>query len=133
VLPLMESSLLELMLAVAEGGSLAGRTVRWKEGAAVTTVVASRGYPGSYEKGKAVHVPGGLESDGLTVFHAGTAVDGGGRLLTSGGRVLAVTALGADVPEAADRSREAAAAITFDGAFFRGDIGWRERARSSRP
>ncbi|MCG6956516.1 MAG: phosphoribosylamine--glycine ligase [Gemmatimonadetes bacterium] len=133
VLPLMESSLLELMLTVAEGGSLSGRAARWREGAAVTTVVASGGYPGSYEKGKAIHVPGGLESDGLTVFHAGTAVDAGGRLVTSGGRVLAVTALGADVPEAADRSREAAAAITFAGAFFRSDIGWRERARSSLP
>jgi phosphoribosylamine--glycine ligase len=133
VLPLMESSLLELMIAVAEGGSLGDLTVRWRDGAAVTTVVASGGYPGSYEKGKPIHVPGGLESEGLTIFHAGTAIDDAGRLVTSGGRVLAVTALGADVPEAADRSREAAAAITFEGAFFRSDIGWRERARSSSP
>jgi len=133
VLPLMESSLLDLMVTVAEGGSLRGRTVRWREGAAVTTVVASGGYPGAYEKGKAIHVPGGLESDGLTIFHAGTALDGSGRLVTSGGRVLAVTALGADVREASDRSRGAAAAISFEGAFFRGDIGWRERARSSTP
>ncbi len=133
VLPLMASSLLELMVVVAEGGSLGGYAARWRDGAAVTTVVASGGYPGSYEKAKPIHIPGGLESDGLTIFHAGTALDGEGRLVTSGGRVLAVTARGADVEEAADRSREAAAAITFEGAFFRGDIGWREQARASRP
>jgi phosphoribosylamine--glycine ligase len=128
VLPLMESSLLELMATVAEGGSLAGHTARFGEGAAVTTVVASGGYPGSYQKGKPIHIPGGLEGGGLTVFHAGTALDDN-RLVTSGGRVLAVTAVGSTFTEAADRSREGAAAISFDGAFFRSDIGWRERAR----
>jgi phosphoribosylamine---glycine ligase len=129
VLPLMESPLLELMATVAEGGSLGGRSARWLDGAAVTTVVASAGYPGHYEKGKDIRIPGGLEGDGLTIFHAGTTLDGD-RLRTSGGRVLAVTALGADVAEAADRSRAGAAAVGFDGAFFRRDIGWRERART---
>lgn len=128
VLPLMESSLLDLMTTVAEGGSLAGRTARWKDAAAVTTVVASAGYPGSYEKGKEIHIPGGLEGEGLSVFHAGTKL-ADGKLATSGGRVLAVTALGATFTEAVDRSREGAEAISFDGAFFRSDIGWRERAR----
>jgi phosphoribosylamine--glycine ligase len=129
VLPLMDSSLLELMAIVAEGGSLAGRGVRWKDGAAVTTVVASGGYPGAYEKGKEIRIPGGLENDGLTVFHAGTALRDG-HLVTSGGRVLAVTAVGATVAEAADRSRGGAAAIRFDGAYYRRDIGWRERERA---
>ena len=128
VLPLMDSSLLDLAGTVAEGGSLAERSVRWKEGAAVTTVVAARGYPGSYEKGKEISIPGGLEGEGLAVFHAGTVL-AGGRLLTSGGRVLAVTAVGASFEEAADRSREAARAIGFEGAFHRRDIGWRERRR----
>ncbi|MDP2958041.1 MAG: phosphoribosylamine--glycine ligase [Longimicrobiales bacterium] len=131
VLPLMDSSLLDLAGTVAEGGSLAGRSVRWKEGAAVTTVVAARGYPGSYEKGTEISIPGGLEGDGLAVFHAGTVLDGG-RLLTAGGRVLAVTAVGASFEEAADRSREAAGAIGFEGAFHRRDIGWRERGRRGR-
>jgi len=129
VLPLMDSSLLELLATVAEGGSLAGYRARWSDAAAVTTVVASGGYPGSYAKGKEITLPGGLEGDGVTVFHAGTALEDGA-LVTSGGRVLAVTALGASLPEAADRSREAAAAIHFEGAFFRPDIGRRERARS---
>lgn len=130
VLPLMASSLLEALGVVAEGGSLAGRSVRWSEASAVTTVVASAGYPGSYEKGKPIRIPGGLEGEGLTVFHAGTAREGDA-LVTSGGRVLAVTALGSTFAEAADRSREGAAAIAFDGAFHREDIGWRERARTS--
>lgn len=128
VLPLMSSSLLELLATVAEGGSLAGRSARWAEGAAVTTVVASGGYPGSYDKGKTISLPGGLDGEGVTVFHAGTSLEDG-RLVTSGGRVMAVTAVGATFEEAADRSREAAAAVRFEGAFHRSDIGWRERER----
>jgi phosphoribosylamine--glycine ligase len=128
VLPLMESSLLELLATVAEGGRVSGPGVRWAEAAAVTTVVASRGYPGAYPRGLPVHVPGGLEAEGVTVFHAGTA-HADGRLVTSGGRVAAVTALGASLEEAASRSRSAAGAVTFDGAFFRPDIGWRDLAR----
>lgn len=131
VLPLMSSSLLDLLATVAEGGSLAGRTPRWAAGAAVTTVIASEGYPGSYATGKEIHLPGGLEGCGVTLFHAGTVLSEG-RLLTSGGRVLAVTAAGATFAEAADRSREASAAISFEGAYFRRDIGWRERRRMER-
>ena len=127
VLPLMRSSLLDLMVTVAEGGSLAGRTVDVTEGAAVTTVLASRGYPGSYEKGKPITIPEDLGSDVL-VFHAGTRSEGE-RLLTSGGRVLAVTAVAPDFSAAAAASRAAAERIAFDGAFFRRDIGWREQRR----
>jgi phosphoribosylamine--glycine ligase len=128
VLPLLDSSLLDLMATVAEGGTLAGKNARQRPGAAVTTVVAAGGYPGAFEKGKAVRIPEGLETDRLLIFHAGTERRGG-ELLTSGGRVLAVTALAASLPEAADESRRAAASIAFDGAFHRSDIGWRERAR----
>jgi phosphoribosylamine-glycine ligase len=94
----------------------------------VTTVVAAGGYPGAYERGKAVRIPEGLETDRLLIFHAGTERRGG-ELVTSGGRVLAVTGLAPTLPEAADESRRAAARITFEGAFHRRDIGWRERAR----
>jgi len=128
VLPLMASSLLDLLATVAEGASLAAHTARWAEGAAVTTVIASQGYPGSYETGKEIRVPGGLEGDGITLFHAGTVLKDG-RLLTSGGRVMAVTAVGATFREAADRSRKASAAVSFEGAYHRRDIGWRERRR----
>jgi len=128
VLPLLESSLLELIATVAEGGSLAGRRARQRRGAAVTTVVAAGGYPGDYAKGKAIRIPDGLERDDVIVFHAGTELRDG-RLVTSGGRVLAVTALADTFPVAADESRAAAARIHFEGAFHRADIGWRERAR----
>jgi phosphoribosylamine--glycine ligase len=128
VLPLMGSSLLELLATVAEGGSLAGRAAKIREGAAVTTVVASGGYPGNYAKGKRIQIPEGLEGDELLLFHAGTKTSDGG-LVTSGGRVLAVTALADTFGAAVDASRAGAAAVGFDGAFFRNDIGWREQAR----
>lgn len=128
VLPLMESSLLDPMVAVAEGSSVAGSTIRNREGSAVTTVLASGGYPGPYEKGKQIYIPDDLESDDVLVFHAGTQRRDGA-LLTSGGRVLAVTATGPTFASAASASRNGAAAIDFEGAFFRADIGWRERAR----
>jgi phosphoribosylamine--glycine ligase len=131
VLPLMTSSLLDLMATVAEGGSLRGRTASFRKGAAVTTVVAAGGYPGAYEKGREITVPSDLESDDLIVFHAGTTSDGG-PLRTSGGRVAAVTAVGATFAGAAEASRDGAARIDFHGAFYRRDLGWRERARQEK-
>lgn len=128
VLPLMESSLLDLMLTVAEGRSLAGSVVRTRPGSAVTTVVASGGYPGPYEKGKPIVIPSDLESENLIVFHAGTSSRENG-LRTSGGRVLTVTAIADSFPAAAQASCSGAARIDFEGAFYRRDIGWRERAR----
>jgi phosphoribosylamine---glycine ligase len=132
VLPLLESSLLEPMRAIATGEGLERWTggLQWRDGAAVTTVLASGGYPGDYSTGAAIALPTGIESDeNVIVFHAGTARKGD-QTVTSGGRVLAVTALGADVEEAAARSRAAAAAIEFAGAYHRRDIGWREIARA---
>jgi phosphoribosylamine--glycine ligase len=128
VLPLMDSSLLELVQEVARGGSLAGAGTRARAGAAVTTVVASGGYPGPYASDLPISIPADLERDDLIVFHAGTKVRGG-ELVTSGGRVLAVTALARTFGAAADASREGAERISFEGAFFRRDIGWRERTR----
>ena len=128
ILPLLDSSLLELLATVAGGGSLEGSRARLRPGAAVTTVVASGGYPGAYDTEKPIHIPEGLERDDLLVFHAGTALRNGG-LVTAAGRVLAVTALAPTFEEAADASRAGAAQIQFDGAFFRSDIGWRERER----
>lgn len=132
VLPLMESSLLELMAEVAEGGSLAGREPRFRAGAAVATVLAAEGYPGDYPTGREIRIPEKVTQDpDVLVFHAGTAA-AGGRLVTAGGRVLAVTGLGATLAEAAARSRAAAADIRFDGKHYRKDIGWREIARDER-
>ena len=132
VLPLMESSLLELLATIAEGGSVAGREVRWREEGAVTTVMASRGYPESYEKGKEIVVPPALERDpNLLLFHAGTTRSSGA-LVTAGGRVMAVTGLGDSLDEAARKSRLGADAVEFEGKYFRADIGWREFARDER-
>ncbi|MDE2794803.1 MAG: phosphoribosylamine--glycine ligase [Gemmatimonadota bacterium] len=126
VLPLLESSLLEPMMAVAGGGGLAGHEPVFADAAAVTTVLAASGYPGSYGKGAPVSIP--EMGDGVHVFHAGTALEDG-RLVTSGGRVLAVTAVAPDFGSACEASRGAAEAITFEGRYFRRDIGWREEER----
>ena len=130
VLPLLSSSLLEPMQAIARGSSVRDLDLDWRPGAAVTTVLASGGYPGSYEKGKVISVPDGLEDrDDVLVFHAGTARKNG-QLVTDGGRVLGVTGLGDDFAAAAAASRDAASQITFDGAQYRSDIGWRELERA---
>lgn len=129
LLPLLRSSLLEPVREIAAGGSLRGHVLEWHDAAALTTVLASRGYPESSEKGREITIPESVERDTrITVFHAGTRRDGD-RLVTDGGRVLAVTAVAPTLEEAARASREAAEAITFDGRQFRRDIGWRELAR----
>jgi phosphoribosylamine---glycine ligase len=134
LLPLLESSLLDPMLAIANGdglGDWAESGLRWHSGAAVTTVLASAGYPGDYATGAAISIPPALEeADDVVVFHAGTAMRDGA-IVSTGGRVLAVTGLGADVAAAAARSRDAASSIRFSGAQFRRDIAWREIARTS--
>lgn len=129
VLPLMDSSLLEPLATIAGGGSVAGMSTTMRPGGAVTTVLASEGYPGGYEKGKAITLPPQVEDDPeLVVFHAGTKIGPEG-LVSSGGRVLAVTGLGDTLGDAARKSLTGADAITFDGRYFRTDIGWREFAR----
>lgn len=97
--------------------------------AAVTTVVAAQGYPGTPLKGSQIHVPAEIP-DNTLLFHAGTSRDESGVLRTSGGRVLCATGLGESVVEAADRSRELAERITFEGRQYRRDIAWREVARA---
>jgi phosphoribosylamine--glycine ligase len=132
VLPLLESSLLAPMLEIAHGGKLGGATLESSDRAALTTVVAADGYPGPYEKGQRIDIPDSLASDpDVLLFHAGTRAGPDG-LETSGGRIIAATGLGSTLSQAASKSREAAAAIDFEGKQFRNDIGWREFARSER-
>lgn len=136
VLPLLASSLLEPLRTIAEGGSLEGWSPEFRDSAALVTVLASDGYPGSYEKGFPIAIPESLETDEETlVFHAGTRVSDDGDLVTDGGRVLGVTGLGPTLSDAATRSRAGAEAIRFRGRYFRSDIGWKEFARdeSARP
>jgi phosphoribosylamine---glycine ligase len=129
LLPLLRSSLLDPMLAIARGDSIAGMTLDWHPGAAVTTVLAAAGYPGRVRTGDEITIPAEvLADDDVVVHHAGTVLRDG-RLLTAGGRVLAVTGTGRDLAEAAARSRSAAERIVFEGRQYRRDIGWRELAR----
>ncbi len=128
LLPRLESDLLAALVAAREG-RLHTLDLRWKPEAALTVVMASKGYPAAYEKG---HVITGLEDaaalPGVTVFHAGTERRGGD-LVAVGGRVLNVTALGKDVAEAKDRAYAAVEKIGWQGSFHRSDIGWRALKR----
>lgn len=124
VLPLTRSSLLEPLAAVARGESLEGWSPAASEGAALVTVMASAGYPASSDPGRPIQLPE-FDPDAVRVYHAGTAPRDGG-LVTAGGRVLGVTGFGRDLAEAARRSRDAARRIRFEGAQWRGDIGWHE-------
>jgi phosphoribosylamine--glycine ligase len=122
VLPRMQNDLVPVMLACCDG-NLADVSLEWDAGACVTVVMASGGYPGAYEKGKAITgIPIAEEEAGVIVFHAGTREDDG-QLLTNGGRVLNVTASGPDIPGAIKKAYEAVAKIGFEDAHFRTDIG----------
>ena len=118
VLPLLEGDLLEIMLATREG-RLKDVSFSFSSDAACCVVMASAGYPGSYEKGKEITIDDGLEEK---LFIAG-AVQKDGRLITSGGRVLGLTARAATLPEAMAKAYEGVSKIHFAGAFFRHDIG----------
>lgn len=125
VLPRLEGDLVNIMLAVAEGRP-EDIVLSWSDKWAVSVVLASEGYPGSYEKGKVIL---GLEEaqdlDGVIVFHAGTALNPDGELITAGGRVLNVIALGDTFEEARNRAYEACELIKFEGVQYRSDIGRR--------
>jgi phosphoribosylamine--glycine ligase len=132
LLPLMESSLLELIAAVAGGGSLSrAKNPDWKPLTAVTTVVAAAGYPENARTGDAIQLP--PSEEGVEVFHGGTALNPGtNELVTAGGRVLAVTAVASTLIEAAELSRSHAEQVSFKGKQLRRDIGWREVTRGAR-
>ncbi|MCC5949556.1 MAG: phosphoribosylamine--glycine ligase [Nitriliruptoraceae bacterium] len=121
ILPRLASDLGELLHASATG-SVADVEVAWRDEAAVTVVLASGGYPGGYATGRPITgVDEAGVAAGLDVFHAGTAIEDG-RLVTAGGRVLNVTALGRDVAAARDRAYDAAERIHFEGMQRRSDI-----------
>jgi phosphoribosylamine--glycine ligase len=125
ILPRLETDLLEVMIATAQG-RLDTITLSWSPLWAVSVVLASAGYPGHYEKGKPIHGIHEAEAlEGVTVYHAGTLLRDDGTPVTSGGRVLDVTALGKDFSSARNNAYLAAALIGFDGKFQRNDIGTR--------
>ena len=122
ILMRLKSDLTEILLASVEGG-LDGIRPGWRKEASVCVVMASKGYPGDYEKGK--EIKGLKEAASLKdvmVFHAGTALKGG-KVVTDGGRVLGVTSLGTGLTEAVKKAYGAVGKISWDGAHYRKDIG----------
>jgi phosphoribosylamine--glycine ligase len=126
VLPLIDGGLTDAFLNVAQGR--APTRVQARSAAAVTTVLASRGYPDSPEKGAPITLPE-QQPDGVTLFHAGTSRGNDDVLRVSGGRVLTATGVAMTFEDAQRLSRHAAEAVQFDGKTFRRDIGWREALR----
>jgi phosphoribosylamine--glycine ligase len=117
----MASDFVPALLAAATG-DLAGAKLDWRPGPTVCVVLASGGYPGPFETGKPIHGVAEAEAAGATVFHAGTRQAPEG-LVTSGGRVLGVSARGDDLASAIDRAYQGASRIHFDGLHYRTDIG----------
>ncbi|MDD6785711.1 MAG: phosphoribosylamine--glycine ligase [Eggerthellales bacterium] len=125
ILPRLDTDFVDIVEAVAEGRA-EDIKLAWRDEWAVCVVLASAGYPGSYEKGKVILGIDEAEAiEGVTVFHAGTALNYDGELVTSGGRVLNVVALGKTFEEARDKAYDAVDLINFEGKQFRQDIGKR--------
>jgi phosphoribosylamine---glycine ligase len=132
ILPRLETDLAEVLLACAEG-RLSEVSLEWRPEAAVSVVVASGGYPGDYPTGKSITgIDEAQHLENVTVYHAGTRLEGE-TLVTAGGRVLNVTALGTDLKHAIETAYQAVDRISFDGAFSRRDIGHRALTPQTRP
>lgn len=130
ILMRLKSDLVPLLMAATDG-RLAHHVAEWDERTALGVVMAAGGYPASYDKGHVIH---GLDQpmpSGVKVFHAGTALSASGDVVTAGGRVLCLVALGADPKKAQQLAYEALEAIAFEGGFYRTDIGWRAIERNA--
>lgn len=125
VLPRMKGDLVEIFLA-CDAGTLSADMVSWEDTCALSVVLASAGYPGSYEKGYLIEGIADAEAmEGVTVYHAGTLRDDEGRIRTHGGRVLDVTAVAPSFEEARTKAYAACEKIDFEGKTMRHDIGLR--------
>lgn len=127
----LKSDIVPLLYETAKGGSIKNMDLDWEDGPSVCVVMASGGYPGSYQKGKLIS---GLSEagriEGVKVFHAGTKIQDG-RIVTSGGRVLGVTAVGRDLKTTIDKAYQAVSLVSFDGAHYRKDIGHKALRRTA--
>ncbi len=121
VLPLLDTPLDELLTACTEKKLAQQPPIKWKSGSAVCVVAASGGYPDAYEKGKVISGIESATAQGAVVFHAGTALKDN-QLVTSGGRVLGITALGNDLEDAIAKVYPAVESISFEGMYYRRDI-----------
>ena len=122
-----EGDLVTLLRAIADGQLADTDAPEFSSDTALTVVMAAKGYPGTAEKGGAIHLP---KTNAAMIFHAGTALNEG-QLVANGGRVLNVTARGRNVTEAQARAYAAVDAVDFPSGFCRRDIGWREVAREA--
>lgn len=122
----LESDLVQVLLSACRG-ELSRVTLNWSPGSAMVVVMASNGYPGTYEKGSVIQnlEEAELVAPSVKIFHAGTAFDSDGNFIATGGRVLGVTAKGRNLEEAHERAYQAVEAINWPGGFYRHDIGWR--------
>jgi phosphoribosylamine--glycine ligase len=128
LMPRLKDDLLTLLIAAVDG-TLDKVSVRWWPEAALSVVMATKGYPGTYGKGSEIKsLERAAAFEGIDIFHAGTRREGG-RLLAHGGRVLDVTARGHDIAEAQRRAYAAVGAIDWPEGFYRRDIGWRAVGR----
>lgn len=123
VLPRLKTDIMDIFEAI-NNGTLSQLDIEWSDKACTCVIMASGGYPKSYPKGIEITGLSNGQLDGVTVYHAGTAIKDG-KLVTSGGRVLGVTALGDTLEDALKKSYEAVEKINFDGAHYRKDIGAR--------
>ncbi|KAI9114172.1 hypothetical protein K1719_014822 [Acacia pycnantha] len=128
----LESDLAQVLLTACRG-ELNGLSLNWSQGSAMVVVMASKGYPGSYEKGTLIQNLEQAENaaPNIKIFHAGTAFDSKGRFIATGGRVLGITAKGNDLEEARDRAYRAVEEINWPEGFYRRDIGWRSLPKKS--
>jgi phosphoribosylamine--glycine ligase len=122
VLMRMKGDIIPILKACIKG-NLSGCEIEWDSRASVCVVMASKGYPGNYEKGKPIlGMKEVSKMEDVFVFHAGTALKDS-QMVTNGGRVLGVTGLGKDIPRAIERTYEAVKKISWEGAYYRTDIG----------
>jgi phosphoribosylamine---glycine ligase len=124
VLPLLKSDLAEILFAVADKKLVNAPKIEWKKGASACVIMASRGYPGSYKTGVPITGLESIKDNNCVVFHSGTRRENN-RLLTNGGRVLAVAGTDNDLKGSLDRVYNIIKRIRFEGAMFRKDIGFR--------
>lgn len=122
----LESDLAQVLLAACKG-ELGRVSLSWSPETAMVVVMASRGYPGTYEKGTVIRnlEEAELVAPTVKIFHAGTAFNSDGNFIAVGGRVLGVTARGKDIEEARERAYQAAEEVNWPQGFYRRDIGWR--------
>ncbi|WP_027695365.1 phosphoribosylamine--glycine ligase [Vibrio litoralis] len=128
----MQSDLVELCL-MAIDEKLDEAESHWDSRASIGIVLAAGGYPGDYVKGDVISLPAANDIEGEKIFHAGTANNADGEVVTAGGRVLCATALGDTVSEAQQRAYQLAKQVSWNGMFHRNDIGYRAIAREQEP